>query len=450
VLLYDCKISVPLIAERRQAEKSSSSCDEDIEVDLLSKQMEELTVDQPPDNCLSSAISHQKASLSDDESYADESLQEIINSILPSTTNQQGNSMESLDSFEGPKNCDADLIYVGVACMASDDEEIDNAESDVFKPLQMKFDQDSDEFDSVCKSNEETNNGLDSKECKNLEITTARANPHVLDCNNYCKRREKEDCSIDHDEPIMQRRIRKADQKQSAYHKNFIINSSDEDDNSIGKEPCLKQRLNLQIAKDLKNDIDISEIFGSSDLWSSDNDEEVVNKLDKKPPLPPHSFSTQTADLFKTYFQCKTNTENASLSCNLDAIDSATLEFDENHGENATKAPISNVLEEISGQRLNTISHKDGGCFRKVSATMRVGEKACKSFVQDPPITKSINIDAMKVAGLVRSPQKQQKQDALKENIVNSSFDDDDEISVPLLERIRKNLSERKRLENAK
>lgn len=411
--------------------------------------MEELTVDQPPDNCLSSAISHQKASLSDDESYADESLQEIINSILPSTTNQQGNSMESLDSFEGPKNCDADLIYVGVACMASDDEEIDNAESDVFKPLQMKFNEDSDEFDSVCKSNEETNNGLDSKECKNLEITTARANPHVFDCNNYCKRREKEDCSIDHDKPIMHRHIRKADQKQSASHKNFIINSSDEDDDSIGKEPCLKQRLNLQIAKDLKNDIDISEIFGSSDLWSSDNDEEVVNSLDKKPSLPLHSFSTQTADLFKTDFQFKTNTENASCSCNPDTIDRATLEFDENHGEDKMKAPISNVLEDVSGQRLNTISHKSGDCFRKVSATMRVGEKACKSFVRDPPTTKPINIDSMKVAGSVGSPQKQQKQEALKENILNSSFDDD-EMTVPLLERIKKNLSERKRLENAK
>ena len=412
--------------------------------------MEELTVDQPPDDCLSSAISHQKASLSDDESYADESLQEIIDSILPSTTSQQGNSMESLDIFEGPKNCDADLIYVGVACMVSNDEEIDNAESDDFKSLQMKFDQDNDEFDLVCKSNEKTNNGLDSKECKNLEITTARANPHVLDCNNYCKKREKEDCSIDHDESPMSCRARKADQKQSAYHKNFAIDSSDEDDNSIEKEACLKQRLNLPIAKDLQNDIDISEIFGSSDLWSSDNDEEVVNKLDKKPPLPLHSFSTQTAHLFKTDFQFKTNTENASSSCNPDAIDSATQEFDENHGENATKAPISNVLEDVSSQRLNTISHKGGDCFRKVSATMRVGKKACNSFEPDPPTTKPTDIDAMKVAGLGGSPQKQQKQEALKENILNSSFDDDDEMTVPLLERIRKNLSERKRLENAK
>lgn len=405
--------------------------------------MEELTVDQPPDDCLSSAISHEKAPSSDDESYADESLQEIIDSILPSTTDQHGNSMESLDFFEGPKNCDADLIYVGVACMVSYGEETDNAERDVFKPLQMKFEPDNDEFDSVCKSNEENNNGLDSNKCKNLEFKIARANPHVVDCNNYCERREKEDCSFYYDKSITSRTVRKAE-----HHENFVIDSSDEDDDSIGKEPCLKQRLNLQIAKDLKNNIDISEIFGTSDLWSSDNDEEVVNSLYKKPPL--RSLSKQTADLFKTDFQFRTNVENASLSCKPDATDSTTLEFEENHGENATKAPISNVLEDVSGKRLNTISHRDGDCFSKVSVTMRVGKKAGKSFVQDPPTTTPIIIDAMKDAGSVRSPKKQQKQEALKENILNSSLDDDDDMTVPLLERIRKNLSARKKLENAK
>ncbi|XP_068707716.1 flap endonuclease GEN homolog 1-like [Montipora foliosa] len=423
--------------KRKQAQKVSTSRCSESEIDSLSKQMKDLSVEQLPEDCFASSITAEKVPESAAKIWEEDSLQDIIDSILPSGGDHHCNSMESCASSEGLKDgntgsdFDNDSDEEG-RCDRQSSDDTKSVFKNVFKPPNFKINvKGNTDINPVFKSRDENHTGLDKKDSNNLESKVARVDSDLLHC--MLERRENKECSCNHNASVTSHIRRKLDQKRISCSENYVVvDSSDEDDYS--KEPCLEHSLKTKMTNNRLNGMNLSEIFGSSDLWCSDDDDEVLTSLE---PDKPSSFLHSTSQL------ADSRNGNACLSRNTGVTETITSKFEVHCAKSTTKECNSNVLQEAVYVKPNTVSGKDKDCSPKVKKVTIRKRNPCKSFVKDSQTNTQCG--GVNEANIVRSPEVLQKQESWKENNINYLFADED-LSVPLLERIRKNLSTRPRL----
>ena len=427
-------------------------------MDLLSQQLKDLSVCQPSEPCQLSEVQNEKPLAG--KICEDKSLQDIIDSILPSSIDHQSNSEESfspstrmndaygnflaagstLRSIGSDNCCDGDDDDDKHDC-GNNDDDWDDTPFD-FMPLKMGGMAATESHHQESDFNEE-----DSEK-------QAKVNQVMLDCCDDYESYDKR-FNIDNNKRLASHRAQTREKKPIS----IVIDSSDDDDdesNGFGDAPVLKQSLETPNAKAPLNDVDVSAIFGSSDLWSSDNDDEgatsgyghgktsfIMNPSSiTKVNTARHVQTAKCLDCSSANFSKKSMMDvNQGLSCDTGVVCSTTPEFEENSERNVIKHHLTNV----SSTKLNILSCKDDGNISKEPSRETNHKDPCKSFVLQSRNNsqKITQCEGVNNVHTVESSEIQQQQESCKEN-VNSPFDD--YMPAPLFKRLGKNFSGKHRL----
>lgn len=439
------------ITEKKKAYKESKSDGSETEMDLLSQQMKDLSVCQPSEHCHLPVVQNEKPLAG--TICEDESLQDIIDSILPSSIDHQSNSEESFSPCTGMNDAYGNFLAAGSAlpgidrdnsddgdkhdCGNDDDDDWDDIAFN-FTPLRM------DVTAATVNHNQEFDFHEDDAE------KPAKVNEVMMGCCDDDDDYEGYDkgFNINNNKRLTSRGAQTREMKPIS----IVIDSSDDDDerNGFGEAPVLK----TPNAKAPLNDVDMSAIFGSSDLWSSDNDDEEAkggHDHGKTSFIMNHSSIT-TANTARQTVKCLESLRvnyseksmmdvNRSLSCDTDVICSITPEFEENGGRNVIKNRLSNV----SSTKLNILSCKDDGNISKEPSRKTSHKEPCKFSVlhlhNNSPQTAQCEGDSD--VHTVESFEILHQQESCKEN-VNSPFDD--YMPAPLFKRLGKNFGGKQRL----
>lgn len=448
------------IAEKKKADKPSTSNSCENEMDLLSQQLKDLSVHQISEQCHDSAVQYQKPD--------DDSLQDIIDSILPSTRENQSCSLERCSPIVSVGDENRYFFAAGITGGDIDyspgsNGDNDNDDDDIpcdFKALKMDIMAANFEHKEECKSDDDNDYCPDSKKCEAVKV-----NPNLLESCDQVKF-DYGSYSAGPGKPVMsQYAIMEAELKSfSSRESVVVVESSDDDDevdNDHGEKSIQKWRLKAPKAKRLLNDSDLNEIFGCSDLWSSDSeDEEVKDSRNHGKPLvmKPSCIAKSKAATHSTKLFPRKSMQDANshLSPDTDVINSSTAQFEKNGGKQVIhKGPLTNVLQDVSSAKLNKLLHenehhktgKDGKlCESPAEATSH--KSSCSSlvhhFINDSQVTQGQSNSAGDV-DICGSSQNLQHQGSQKENVA-SPFDD--YVPAPLFKRLGKNFSAKQRLDS--
>ena len=467
------------IAGKKKGDKPSTSDDCESDMDLLSQQLKDLSVHQSSGYCHASAIQKEKPVTGN--ICTDESLQDIIDSILPSISGHKSHSLGSCSPFARVNDDNGNVFASGITGGdiysdndGDDDDDEDEDENDDdddhnnggsgddipcdFKPLKM------DVMTATMKHEELCIKSTDDYHVS--ERQAVEVNPDALGCDD-----SNDDASDDKrsgvvlDKPLVSLGTKKpAEFKPISWRGSLIIvdSSDDEEDGCHGNKPLLKESLKVTKTKGkaVLNDADLNEIFGSSNLWSSDTDDEEAK--DSHEPRksfvinPSSIIEVKTAphlakrlDDVRDYSQQKSlQNANTHLPCDTDANNFLNPEFENTGSKNSVnKGCLSNVLQDVSRGKLNTIPHKN-------DLHRGTDSKKSEELVRDPSHSTFespvhyFNTVSQKTAQCdsvndVNTCEIRQKQQYWKEN-ADSPFDDF--MPAPLSKRLGKHFSAKQRL----
>ena len=431
-------------------------------MDVLSQQMKDLSVCQPSEHCHLPVVQNEKSLAG--KNCEDESLQDIIDSILPSSIDHQSNSEDSFSPSTRMNDAYGNFLAAGPALPGIDSDNGNDDDDDDGDKHDCGNDNDDDNWSDIA---------FDFMPLK-MDITAATVN-HNQQCEFHEEDAEKTakvnqvmlGCCDDDDDDYEgydkgfninnNKRLTSCGAQTREMKLIVVIDSSDDDDNEsngFGEAPVLKQSLKTPNTKASLNDVDMSAIFGSSDLWSSDNDDEEAkggHDHGKTSFIMNHSKITtvntarQTAKCLgksKANYSEKLMIDvNQSLPCDTGVTCSITSELEENGGRNVIKNRLSNV----SSTKLKILSCKDDGNISKEPGRKTRRKEPCKFPVlhSDNSSLKTTQCEGASDVHTVESSEILQQQESCKEN-VNSPFDD--YMPAPLFKRLGKNFSGKHRL----
>ena len=452
-----------IIAERKQQEKVSTSNGCESEINALSQQLKDLSVCHPSGHFSVSAISNERPSVAGDNNCEEECLQDIIDSILPFTSDHLPDSPESFSPF-ARMNEDYYSFVAGGTTRVGNDCDSDDDDGDgyhgchdfnrgnipcVLQPLKMKVTAGT--ITQVSKASGASLNCRDSKKREVLKTKVAEGNSDVLEFFDGNDEGECNRFSIYDEESVASLGVKEAGRKPISCPENLIVvDSSDDDENNYRycrEKPLLKQSMKIQKEETLHSDADPSEIFGSSDLWSSDDEnEEATDSCDHGKAHLLMNLSIQTVDdLVANSSQKPVQDAKPHLHCDATSSYPITPEFEENAGRGC------NILQDISSAKLNTASCKDEVHSETESNVLE--EMTKQSSHKNPCISlvphiydsslKTTQCDTINEVNNVRSSEMLHKQESWKENI-DSPFDD--HVPAPLFQRLGKKFSAKQRL----
>ena len=470
-------------------------------MDLLSQQLKDLSVQQSHEPCQAAITQNEKPA--EDHIYKDESLQDIIDSILPATSDQKSCFLGRSSPFVGMNDSDRDFFAVGKnwndedvtddsSVVKNDDDYVDNEIPCDYQPLKMRVNVAAKmNLKEKLKSNDYYDDHEDdSLNCELFKLKAGQFNlsvQDVLDCsdddNNNDDGDDDKRCSIPVNKPLMSgislETKKPAETKPIPCLEGLVVvvDSSDDDNVGYGEETALmlKQSMKGSKAKQaLLNDTDLNEIFGSSDLWSSDDEEEEKHKcgFGKSPSTRKPSSSITKSKVVAHAARPSYNVlDNSSDECLQKSVQDANRSFisfnnsrspgfEEKGDKNVIKEGfLPNVVQDISSVKLNTISYNDElevhhGAGMKRSK--EVPASTTKKFLLPRNISHN---NSQKPSGQLNfsDSQKTLHYDSVNDvNSCKSSLEEswkenvdsplDDYVPAPLFKRLGQNFSAKQRL----
>lgn len=285
--------------------KSTHDCED--QMDLLSQQLQDLSVQHSDSGTRRGSVAHEEPVKQ--EVDKGESLQDIIDSILPNTIDHNSSSPECSSPYVGmidrnflaaskrwqeidnDEDDDYDLVR-NYDQDVNDDYKVDDIPCD-YQPVRMvmapklgnkEFTKPDDYRGVIDREDDFLKCGL--SKLKAVKTRAAYTAVDVLDCSQ--DNNDTDDDSEDYDHERRDINVSKlpspdippcrttAAKPITRLECVVVVDSSDEDIVVSGKErKVLKKNVRASKTKQaLLNDSDLKQIFGSSDLWSSDDDEE--------------------------------------------------------------------------------------------------------------------------------------------------------------------------------
>lgn len=459
-------------------------------MEFLSTQLEDLRVHHSSEQCHSSVTQNKKQDSSVaiyDTSY-DDSLQDIIDSILPSANDEPPScSLENSCPFEemgdvnrkfsaaatGCQNSVDDVysddndedVFIGVGCddnyVATADNDDDDSD-DIpwnFKPLLMDVGNNLD-------SDKEFESYEGSQKLKHLNLTDVETTLDLQDVLQYTKIDDHHDRknAMPAEFPPTSFERKELERLQANPSSESQVVSKFSNDNNVHKKnpPCSQKQRAKQRAKTVLSNADIIEIFGSSD--EEDND----------------------SSLFKLKQSlCTTNSTGCIKATRLDDLKSTTQVPDDVSESSDTTKGTQRQLHHIKGKTCTEVTNSSKGCLPsdlqevscvksnvrliKINEDVKVFVKGAKrhqeelssatrkvlepatTILNKPPQSSVQGCDSQKTkqCGSVdkicsyKSSGKSHGDKSLKEN-ADSPFDD--YMPAPLLKRLGKQFSAKQRL----
>ena len=285
--------------------KKTHDCED--QVDLLSQQLQDLSVQHSGRGTRHGSVAHEEPA--EQEVDKGESLQDIIDSILPNTTDHNSSSSECSSPYVGmidrnflasskrwqeidnDEDDDCDLVRNDDKDV-NDDYKVDDIPCD-YQPGRMvmasklgnkEFTKPDDYRGVIDHEDDFLKCGL--SKLKAMKTRAGYTAVDVLDCSKDNNDTDDDSEDYDHERRVIN--VSKlpspgippcrttAAKPITRLECVVVIDSSDEDIVVSGKErKVLKKNVRASKTKQvLLNDSDLKQIFGSSDLWSSDDDEE--------------------------------------------------------------------------------------------------------------------------------------------------------------------------------
>lgn len=295
-----------VIAEKKKPAKLPATSDGyENEVELLSKQLEDLGVHHSSEQCHSSEAQHEKPLRFAGAISIDDSLQDIIDSILPSDSNDHSSHCLSLERSSPFTKMDGIKMKLSAADVGGNDNDDDNGydnDDDWNDDKDNGYNDDDDDFDEedddgvgggddddgipwdfkplhtqVVAANLDHESGSesndDSQKLKTLKDVKATPDlQDVLECidtdDYYHGSEDESSCNINKpiEHPTVLERKELEKFKPIPYSGNFkIVKPSENNNGHHGKNPKSMQSVKPSKAKAVLNDADLIEIFGSSD-----------------------------------------------------------------------------------------------------------------------------------------------------------------------------------------
>ena len=496
--------------------KKTHDCED--EVNLLSQQLQDLSVQHSDRGTRHGSVAHEEPAKQ--EVDKDESLQDIIDSILPNTIDHDSSSPECSAECSSP--------YVGMIdrnflAASKRWQEIDNDEDDDYD-LVRNDDQDvNDDYkvdDIPCDyqpgpmvmapklGNKEFTKPDDYRgvidreddflkcglsKLKAMKIRAGYTAVDVLDCSQDNNDTDDDSEDYDHERRVIN--VSKlpspdippcrttAAKPITRLECVVVIDSSDEDIVVSGKErKVLKKNVRASKTKQvLLNDWDLKQIFGSSDLWSSDDDEEenanrdVENFALTRKASGINKIASSTAKLNYNHALGKPSASLCKKSTQLDSCPSLSRQTKSEDCRDSLL--VDNGSQTVSNRDLHSNSLRNGPYVKTVSSSdnvyaaraERVKEKSAESIskrvllptntnqsISGSPTTNVLSngflatsqcdrLDDINTHVSCKDGAQKGNVDSLaqKENVDSPS---DDSVPAPLFRRLRQNFTAKHRL----
>ena len=492
--------------------KKTHDCEE--KMDLLSQQLQDLSVQRSDRGTRHSSVAHEEPVKQ--EVDKDESLQDIIDSILPNTIDHDSSSPECSSPYVGmidrnflaaskrwqevdnDEDDDYDLVRNDDKDV-NDDYEVDDIPCD-YQPVRMvmapklgnKEFMKPDEYRGVIDREDDfLKCGL--SKLKAMKIKAGYTAVDVLDYSQDSNDTDDNSEDYDHERRVIN--VSKlpspdilpcrttAAKPITRLECVVVIDSSDEDIVVSGKErKVLKKNVRSSKTKQvLLNDSELEQLFGSSDLWSSDDDEEENAKRD----VENFALTRKVSGINKTASSSAKLNYNHALGKPSASLCKKSTELDSCPGlSRQTKLEdcqdsllVENGSQTVSNKDLQSNSLRNGPYVKTVSSSdnvyaaraERVKEKSAESIskrvllptntnqsISGSPTTNVLSNGFLAIPqcdilddsnthvsskdgaqrGNVGSP-------AEKENVDSPS---DDSVPAPLFKRLRQNFTAKHRL----
>ena len=471
--------------------KKTHDCEE--KVDLLSQQLQDLSVQHSDRDTRHGSVAHGEPA--EQEVDKDESLQDIIDSILPNTIDYDSSSSECSAECSSPyvgmidrnflaaskrwqeidndEDDDYDLVRNDDHDV-NDDYEVDDIPCD-YQPVRMvmapklgnKEFTKPDDYPSypgvIDREDDFLKCGL--SKLKDMKIRAGYTAVDVLDYSQDNSDTDDDSEDYDHERRVINvSKLPSPDippcrttAAKPITHLEcvVVIDSSDEDIVVSGKErKVLKKNVRASKTKQvLLNDSDLKQIFGSSDLWSSDDDEEenenrdVENFALTRKASGINKTASSTAKLNYNHALGKPSASLCKKSTELDSCPSLShqtkledcRDMQSNSLRNRPYVKTVSSSDNVYAARVERVKEKSAeGISKRVLLPTNTNQSISGSPTSDrlDDINTHMNSNDGAQKGNVGSP-------AEKENVDSPS---DDSVPAPLFTRLRQNFTAKHRL----
>ena len=474
--------------------KKTHDCED--EVNLLSQQLQDLSVQYSDRGTRHGSVAHEEPAKQ--EVDEDESLQDIIDSILPNTFDHDSSSPECSAECSSPYVGMIDRNFLAASKRwqeidndedddydhvrnddhdVNDDYEVDDIPCD-YQPVRMvmapklgnKEFTKSDDYSSypgvIDREDDFLKCGL--SKLKDMKIRAGYTAVDVLDHSQDINVTDDDSEDYDHERRVINvSKLPSPDippcrttAAKPITHLEcvVVIDSSDEDIVVSGKErKVLKKNVRASKTKQvLLNDSDLKQIFGSSDLWSSDDDEEdnanrdVENFALTRKASGINKTASSTAKLNYNHALGKPRASPCKKSTELDSCPSLSHQTKledcrdsllvENGSQTVSNKDMqSNSLRNRPNVKTSQVKEKSAeGISKRVLLPTNTNQSISGSPTSDrlDDINTHMNSNDGAQKGNVGSP-------AEKENVDSPS---DDSVPAPLFTRLRQNFTAKHRL----
>ena len=474
--------------------KKTHDCED--EVNLLSQQLQDLSVQYSDRGTRHGSVAHEEPAKQ--EVDEDESLQDIIDSILPNTFDHDSSSPECSAECSSPYVGMIDRNFLAASKRwqeidndedddydhvrnddhdVNDDYEVDDIPCD-YQPVRMvmapklgnKEFTKSDDYSSypgvIDREDDFLKCGL--SKLKDMKIRAGYTAVDVLDHSQDINVTDDDSEDYDHERRVINvSKLPSPDippcrttAAKPITHLEcvVVIDSSDEDIVVSGKErKVVKKNVRASKTKQvLLNDSDLKQIFGSSDLWSSDDDEEdnanrdVENFALTRKASGINKTASSTAKLNYNHALGKPRASPCKKSTELDSCPSLSHQTKledcrdsllvENGSQTMSNKDMqSNSLRNRPNVKTSQVKEKSAeGISKRVLLPTNTNQSISGSPTSDrlDDINTHMNSNDGAQKGNVGSP-------AEKENVDSPS---DDSVPAPLFTRLRQNFTAKHRL----
>ena len=474
--------------------KKTHDCED--EVNLLSQQLQDLSVQYSDRGTRHGSVAHEEPAKQ--EVDEDESLQDIIDSILPNTFDHDSSSPECSAECSSPYVGMIDRNFLAASKRwqeidndedddydhvrnddhdVNDDYEVDDIPCD-YQPVRMvmapklgnKEFTKSDDYSSypgvIDREDDFLKCGL--SKLKDMKIRAGYTAVDVLDHSQDINVTDDDSEDYDHERRVINvSKLPSPDippcrttAAKPITHLEcvVVIDSSDEDIVVSGKErKVVKKNVRASKTKQvLLNDSDLKQIFGSSDLWSSDDDEQenenrdVENFALTRKASGINKTASSTAKLNYNHALGKPSASLCKKSTELDSCPSLSHQTKledcrdsllvENGSQTVSNKDMqSNSLRNRPNVKTSQVKEKSAeGISKRVLLPTNTNQSISGSPTSDrlDDINTHMNSNDGAQKGNVGSP-------AEKENVDSPS---DDSVPAPLFTRLRQNFTAKHRL----
>ena len=491
--------------------KKTHDCED--EVNLLSQQLQDLSVQHSDRGTRHGSVAHEEPA--EQEVDKDESLQDIIDSVLPNTIDHISSSPECSSPYVGM--IDRNFLAASKRWQGIDNDEDDdydlvrNDDQDVnddykvddipcdYQPVRMvmapklgnkEFTKPDDYRGDINSEDDFLKCGL--SKLKGMKIRAGYTAVDVLDCSQDNNDTDDDSEDYDHERrvvnvsklpspdipPCRTTAVKPITRLECV----VVIDSSDEDVVSGKERKVLKKNVRASKTKQfLLNDSELEQLFGSSDLWSSDDDEEGNAKRDVENFALTRKVSginktaSSSAKLNYNHALGKPSASLCKKSTELDSCPSLSLQTKLEDCQDSLL--VENGSQTVSNKDLQSNSLRNGPYVKTVSSSdnvyaaraERVKEKFAESIskrvllptntnqsISGSPTTNVLSNGFLAIPQCdilddsnthVSSKDGAQKGNASspaeKENVDSPS---DDSVPAPLFRRLRQNFTAKHRL----